>query len=125
MYIGCSMWAAGDTRRAWDVEGAGGATGSTFGVQCETGCLQSPKCGGLAAALSDVLQCMLVVLITRLRWFPQPHAFVAHLRRFPQQLAFMGRPGRFTWCLNGLMALQDGFLSRSYLWPVQGGFPGA
>ena len=71
MYVGCSMWVADVIRRAWDMEGAGGDTDSALGVQCAMGCLKLPECAGLATALSEVVQCMLVVVITRLRWFPQ------------------------------------------------------
>ena len=53
------------------MEGDRGAPGSALGVQCAMSCLQSPECAGLAAALSIVVQCTLVVVITRLRQFPQ------------------------------------------------------
>ena len=56
-------------RGTW--KGTGGATGSALGVQCAMSCSQSPECAGLAAALSIVTQCTLVVVITRLRRFPQ------------------------------------------------------
>ena len=56
-------------RGTW--KGAGGATGSALGVRCAMSCLQSPECAGLTAALSIVMQCTLVVVITHLRRFPQ------------------------------------------------------